>query len=153
MDTMLRNGTGSSKGSTLPDRLALYKQMDETRHEELSNLAQAVMTLEDKLRTAKADLEDEQMTRRQYRRRAEEAESAAVSEPYPTRACFTYRLRRACCFTCQLLLTLSLFLILTSSVSQSVCLSTCRRRRLHLQGCILTRCCQVWWCRCGLSST
>lgn len=94
MDTMLRNGTGSSKGSTLPDRLALYKQMDETRHEELSNLAQAVMTLEDKLRTAKADLEDEQMTRRQYRRRAEEAESAAVSEPYPTRACFTYRWRR-----------------------------------------------------------
>lgn len=79
MDSMLRNGHGPPNGQSLPDRLALYKQMDETRHDELSNLAQAVIALEDQLRTAKADLEDEQMTRRQYRRRAEEAESAAVS--------------------------------------------------------------------------
>lgn len=82
MDNMLRNGTGPSNGQSLPDRLALYKQMDETRHEEFSNLAQAVITLEEKLRNARADLEDEQMTRRQYRRRAEEAESAAVSESF-----------------------------------------------------------------------
>jgi hypothetical protein len=82
MDSMLRNGTAPSNGQSLPDRLTLYKQMDETRHEEFSNLAQAVITLEDKLRNARADLEDEQMTRRQYRRRAEEAESAAVSENF-----------------------------------------------------------------------
>lgn len=83
MDSMLRNGNGPSNGQSLPDRLALYKQMDETRHEEFSNLAQAVITLEEKLRNAKADLEDEQMTRRQYRRRAEDADAAAVSETPP----------------------------------------------------------------------
>ena len=142
---MLRNGTGSSKGSTLPDRLALYKQMDETRHEELSNLAQAVIALEDNLRTAKADLEDEQMTRRQYRRRAEEAESAAVSKHYFIRACFTYRLRRLLPHTIASSNSRLCFLLI-ASVSQSICFSTCRRRWLHLQGCILTRCCQVWWC-------
>lgn len=89
MDNMLRNGTGPSNGQSLPDRLALYKQMDDTRHEEFSNLAQAVMTLEEQLRNAKADLEDEQMTRRQYRRRAEEAESTAVSDSPPPWA-FTF---------------------------------------------------------------
>lgn len=77
MDSMLRNGNAPN-GQSLSERLALYKQMDDTRHEEFSNLAQAVMSLEEQLRNAKADLEDEQMTRRQYRRRAEEAESAAV---------------------------------------------------------------------------
>jgi hypothetical protein len=75
----LRNGNVLN-GQSLPDRLALYKQMDETRHEEFTNLSQAVITLEEQLRNAKADLEDEQATRRQYRRRAEEAESAAVSK-------------------------------------------------------------------------
>ncbi len=72
----MRNGHGPA-GQSLPDRLALYKQMDETRHEEFSHLAQAVLTLEEQLRNSQADLEDEQATRRQYRRRAEEAESAA----------------------------------------------------------------------------
>lgn len=79
MDSMLQNGHGPN-GLSLPERLALYKRMDDARHEEFTTLSDAVITLEEQLRNAKADLEDEQATRRNYRRRAEEAESAAVSD-------------------------------------------------------------------------
>lgn len=68
----------------LLERVASYRRLDEARHRDLESLAHQLDQLQRSLDTVRTDLEDEQNTRRTWRKRAEEAESAMVS-PLPPR--------------------------------------------------------------------
>ena len=68
-----------ANGFDFKQRVQMYRQLDQTRQEEFETLAEQVHSLQALLHTAKGDLEDEQHTRRNYRKRAEDAEAAMVS--------------------------------------------------------------------------
>jgi len=80
MESPLVNGGGHPNHlNTLQDRMAFYKHVDQTRQNEFDDLGHQLLEVQAALETARCDLEDERATRRNYRRRAEEAESARVS--------------------------------------------------------------------------
>jgi hypothetical protein len=87
MESPLVNGGGHHNLNTLQDRMAFYKHVDQTRQNEFDDLAHQLLEVQAALETARCDLEDERATRRNYRRRAEEAESARVSVVFAREYC------------------------------------------------------------------
>ena len=78
MDSPHSDGIGN-----ITSRVQAYKKFDVERQNDLEQLAEQCLQMKTTLSTIQADLEDERATRRNWRKRAEDAENAMASLPAP----------------------------------------------------------------------